>query len=157
MVKYVDAMVVFEEIPDEIALAINISNCPCHCKGCHSKYLWDDIGDELTFDALDEMIEKNDGITCVCFMGGDSCPSHVNELAKHVKKVHPSLKVGWYSGRDELSKDIDVKNFDYIKIGHYDEAFGPLNKETTNQILYRIGYGGAMINITSRFWRKNAF
>lgn len=44
MLKYVDARVVFQEIPDEITLAINISNCPCHCKGCHSQYLAEDIG-----------------------------------------------------------------------------------------------------------------
>ena len=28
MLKYVDSKVVFAEIPDEITLAINISNCP---------------------------------------------------------------------------------------------------------------------------------
>lgn len=47
MLKYVDARVVFQEIPDEITLAINISNCPCHCKGCHSQYLAEDIGKPL--------------------------------------------------------------------------------------------------------------
>ena len=42
MIKYYNAMVVFEEIPNEITLAINITNCPCHCKGCHSQFLWED-------------------------------------------------------------------------------------------------------------------
>ena len=44
MLKYVNTDVVFQEIPDEVTLAINISNCPCHCPGCHSRYLWEDIG-----------------------------------------------------------------------------------------------------------------
>ena len=41
MLKYVDTKVVFAEVPDEVTLAINISNCPCHCDGCHSEYLAD--------------------------------------------------------------------------------------------------------------------
>ena len=47
MVKYVNTEVVFEEIPDEITLAINVSNCPNQCPGCHSPYLREDIGEDL--------------------------------------------------------------------------------------------------------------
>ena len=36
--KYVNTQEVFQEFPDEITLAINISKCPCHCRGCHSNY-----------------------------------------------------------------------------------------------------------------------
>ena len=36
MLKYVNTAVVFQEIPDEVTLAINISGCPCRCPGCHS-------------------------------------------------------------------------------------------------------------------------
>jgi len=39
MLKYTTAQVVFSEIPDEITLAINLSNCPIHCPNCHSKEL----------------------------------------------------------------------------------------------------------------------
>ena len=49
MLKYVDAKVVFAEVPDEVTLAINISNCPCQCKGCHSSYLAQDIGKKAFF------------------------------------------------------------------------------------------------------------
>ena len=84
MVKYYNAMVVFEEIPDEITLAINITNCPCHCVGCHSKFLWEDVGTELTFEELERLIKENDGITCVCFMGGDANVNEINELAKKI-------------------------------------------------------------------------
>ena len=44
MLKYVNTEITFSEVPDEITLCINISNCPCHCKGCHSPYLAEDIG-----------------------------------------------------------------------------------------------------------------
>lgn len=152
--KYVNESVVFQEIPDEVTLAINISNCPCRCPGCHSKFLWGDIGDELTYDRLDVMLSKYVGeITCVCIMGGDSNPKEVTALARYMRNIHPNLKMGWYSGRTVISPHIELAYFDYIKVGPYIEHLGPLNKPTTNQHLYKIDDGN-MIDITSRFWRK---
>lgn len=163
MAKYYNAMVVFEEIPDEITLAINITNCPCHCIGCHSKFLWEDVGTELTIDELDRLIEENKGITCVCFMGGDANPKEINDLAGEVatKSIccFLPLKIAWYSGKDELSEDIEIGRFDYIKLGHYDERMGGLDKETTNQRLYKVvGYEDKdfeLKDITSKFWKKH--
>ena len=145
-------MVVFEEIPNEITLAINITNCPCHCKGCHSKFLWDDVGSELTFEKLDFLISKNKGITTVCFMGGDNEPSYINKLAEHVKNTQ-KLKVGWYSGFDKVSNEIELTNFDFIKIGHYDEKYGGLNKKNTNQIFYLVNEN-KLEDKTYMFWKK---
>lgn len=154
MIKYVDTKIVFQEVPDEISLAINLSNCPCHCKGCHSSYLAEDIGKVLTLDVLEHLIRKNQGITCVSFMGGDSDTVRVDGLAEFVRKCFPSLKVAWYSGRDELSEHIDISHFDYIKLGHYDEEYGPLNNPNTNQRMYKISKG-ELIDITNRFWNES--
>lgn len=151
MLKYVDAKVVFAEVPDEVALAINISNCPCQCKGCHSSYLAQDIGTELTFNEVRKLIKKNSGISCIAFMGGDSEPKRIDALASFVTN-HYQLKVAWYSGRQELSKEIDLQNFDAIKLGSYKEEFGPLNSRTTNQRFYKVS-DGELINITSKFWK----
>lgn len=156
MLKYHNAMVVFEEIPDEITIAINITNCPCKCKGCHSKFLWEDNGIELTFDELSNIIDKNKGVTCVCFMGGDSNPEEIDKFARFVHEER-GLLVGWYSGRDKISELIDVRNFDFIKIGHYDEKLGGLNYASTNQIMYKVEHykeGFDLTNITERFWKK---
>ena len=149
-------MVVFEEIPDEVTLAINITNCPCRCKGCHSKFLWEDIGTDLTLEELERLIQENDGITCVCFMGGDANPKEVSDLAKKLSEETEcgNIKIAWYSGRDEISEEVDLWYFDYVKIGHYDEEYGGLNKETTNQRLYRIIYGSRKKDITQKFWKK---
>ena len=155
MLKYVNYEVVFAEIPNEISLAINISNCPCNCKGCHYSYLAEDIGYLLTQRKLKEIIESNKGITCVCFMGGDSEPHYINTLAKQVKET-TDLKVGWYSGRQELSKDINLKWFDFIKLGPYIEELGPLNSPNTNQVMYKILYQNdtsVMVDITNKFWK----
>ena len=152
MLKYVDTKVVFAEIPDEITLAINISGCPCNCKGCHSSYLAEDMGEPLDLQHLTNLIDSNKGITCVGLMGGDANPSEVDDIAQDIKEYYPELKVGWYSGRQELSKDIELSNFDYIKLGPYIEEFGPLNSKTTNQRFYKVN-GKELIDITSRFWK----
>ena len=161
MLKYVNYDITFQEIPDEITLCINISNCPCHCKGCHSEFLWEDKGISLTTEELDRLIEKNDGITTVCFMGGDSEPQTIQDLAEYVHEIK-LLKVGWYSGRDSYYKNINFNYFDYIKLGHYDEELGGLNKKTTNQRLYKLKHkifesdGVEQIDfedITSKFWK----
>lgn len=154
MLKYVDTKVVFAEIPDEITLAINISGCPCNCKGCHSSYLAKDIGEPLDLQHLTNLIDSNKGITCVCIMGGDANPSEVDDIAQDIKEYYPELKVGWYSGRQELSKDIELGNFDYIKLGPYIEEFGPLNSKTTNQRFYKVS-DGELVDITSRFYDRN--
>ena len=161
MLKYVNTMVTFSEVPDEISLCIEISNCPCHCKNCHSSYLAEDIGEELNIDSLHELISSNKGITCVAFMGGDSNPKEVDQLARIVKKDY-NLKSAWYSGRQELAKEIDLKWFDFLKLGPYIEELGPLNSKTTNQKFYKVenvsykdgSLGYALNDITYKFHRN---
>ena len=157
MIKYYNSMVVFEEIPDEITLAINITNCPCHCPDCHSKFLWDDVGTELTNEELDELIKKNDGITCVCFMGGDAEPDTILLLAAHIKMEFPNLNVAWYSGRDTIA--IRAEHYlclDYVKTGPYIKERGGLDNPNTNQHLYKKVYSDVKTefkDITYKFWK----
>lgn len=156
MLKYLDTLVTFSEVPDEITLCINISNCPCNCKGCHSPYLAGDIGKPLTEEELKKLIEKNTGITCIAFMGGDSEPEIVDKLAAYVKSLY-NLKVAWYSGREDIV-GVKVYNFDFIKVGPYIEEKGPLNKDTTNQIFYKVVKLSRGIcklyDMTYKFWKS---
>ncbi|MCK9160858.1 MAG: anaerobic ribonucleoside-triphosphate reductase activating protein [Bacteroidaceae bacterium] len=155
MLKYINSNIVFQEIPDEVTLAINISNCPNHCKGCHSPYLWEDTGNPLTEEVLSSMLKKYESdITCICFMGGDSDPFEVQQLAKYLQHQTISpIKVGWYSGKQELPKGLPINDFQFIKLGPYIEKLGALKSKTTNQRLYKIN-GDEKIDITSRFWKK---
>lgn len=153
MIKYVDTKIVFQEVPDEVSLAINLSNCPCHCKGCHSPYLAEDIGEDLTIERLTQLATEAEGITTICFMGGDSDTKRLNRLAKWIQD-ELDLKVAWYSGRDELSEHIDISHFDIVKLGRYDEKSGPLNCPTTNQRFYRI-IDGEMYDFTYLFWKNS--
>lgn len=155
MLKYVDTLVSFQEIPDEISLCINISNCPNNCPGCHSAYLKDDVGTPLTYTELMRILKDIRGITCVCFMGGDKEPWEIQRLAQFVKEK--GLKVAWYSGKQELREDIRLANFDYVKLGPYIEELGPLTSRTTNQVMYKIDHLADRpfaVDITSRFWKK---
>ena len=155
MLKYVNTGIVFQEIPDEVTLAINISNCPCRCPGCHSSYLWEDIGLPLTTDAIDSFVEEyGQDITCLAFMGGDADPKSVNILAQYIREEHPQFHTAWYSGRVRIPSLVNITDFDYIKVGPYLRHLGPLKERTTNQRLYHILPDGHMDDITSRFWRK---
>lgn len=154
MLKFLNCDVVFQEIPGEVSLAINITGCPCRCPGCHSQYLWGDIGEPLTEEVLDSMIEKqHQNITCVALMGGDAIPAEIDRLMNHLRKTHPKLHTAWYSGRTTLSPLADLSNFDYIKLGPYLKHLGPLRNRNTNQRLYRVSHG-KMHDMTSSFWKK---
>ena len=155
MLKYVNTDIVFQEIPDEVTLAINISNCPCRCPGCHSKYLWDDIGEPLTMHAIDGFVKRyGRDITCICLMGGDSEHDCVSKIAEYIHEHYPYYKVGWYTGRTKVTGDVDKEWFDYIKVGPYISHLGGLKDRTTNQRLYRKAANGEFEDITSRFWRR---
>ena len=138
MLKYTEAIIGFSEVPEEIALCINISGCPIHCKGCHSPHLWQDIGTELKPVVLSDLIAKNQGITCVAFMGGDSNPQEIVNLASWVKN-NTELKVCWYSGKPLNNMVVNYYSyFDYVKTGPYEPDKGGLNSPTTNQRFYKI-------------------
>lgn len=156
MLKYVNTGVVFQEIPDEVTLSINLSGCPCRCPGCHSQYLWEDIGTPLSAMELGRLVRRyRREITCLCFMGGDSEPEYVDTLARYLRREHPTLKLAWYSGRQRMSPKISRSNFDYIKLGPYIEHLGCLKEPTTNQRLYKkAASGDEFTDITSRFWSR---
>lgn len=154
MLKYVDTRVCFAEVPDEITLCINISNCPCHCEGCHSSYLAEDIGKELDEMELSSLIEGNEGISCVAFMGGDASPHDVHHLAMFIREIYPHIKVAWYSGREQIhiSAALNLQDYDFIKIGPYIPDRGPLDNPNTNQKFFQV-VDGELVNITHKFWK----
>lgn len=149
--KYLDTMVTFSEFPDEIALCINITNCPFRCLGCHSLELWEDVGEWLDGRSLSQLIESNKGITCVGFMGGN--PREILKSAELVKVCY-NLKVGWYWGGNYLPDNVKDKifYFDYIKLGPYIKERGGLDNPNTNQRFYYIK-DKVLIDWTYKFWK----
>ena len=159
MLKVASFDIVFQEIPGEVTLALNLSNCPCHCPGCHSQHLAEDIGEELNESLMDGLIARYGSmITCVAFMGGDAAPEEVAQWASKLKAENGKLKTAWYSGRPTYPNNQIIPNtqnpFDYVKLGPYIESLGGLKSPTTNQHLYK-RVGDSWEDITSSFWKKN--
>jgi len=146
MLKCYSYDIVCQEIPDEISLAVNISCCPNRCPGCHSPWLWEEAGEEMTEDMLTSLISGySAAITCFCFMGGDAEPSEVERLSKWIKSRWPHIKTAWYSGRADLPEGFDVKVLDYLKLGPYIEELGGLKSPDTNQVFYKVSPDGTLI------------
>ena len=156
MLKYVNHDIVFQEFPDEVTLAVNLSRCPCACPGCHSTYLWGDNGEELTEERWLALVEQyGRTITCAALMGGDNDPSRVLHLLSLLRETHPQLHTGWYSGRTELPDEFDALNAPtYVKLGPWREACGPLSSPTTNQRMYHYAADGTRTDITEKFRKK---
>ena len=150
MIKYIPELtdIVLEEIPGKVTLAVEISNCRGSCVGCHSPFLQQDIGEELTPEIVDRLVADNFGINCFLFLGEGKDPEALLRLAAHLRDRHPGLSRALYSGRPAVEPAF-FATFDYVKVGPYIAEFGPLNERTTNQRLYLHGK-----DITSLFWHK---
>ncbi|MBR0170450.1 MAG: anaerobic ribonucleoside-triphosphate reductase activating protein [Bacteroidales bacterium] len=154
MLKYVNTDIVFQEIPDEVTLAVNLSGCPCRCPGCHSKYLWGDTGTPLGEQQLEQLIaDGRPAITCLALMGGDAQPDEVDHLLTYVRNRHPELRTAWYSGRSLLSPKVTLSHLNYLKLGPYLAHLGPLSSPRTNQRMYKVDPAGHLHDITRRFRR----
>jgi anaerobic ribonucleoside-triphosphate reductase activating protein len=159
MLKYHSTYIGFREVPDEVSLCINISGCMNKCEGCHSPYLRENVGDPLNINTIDAIIEKNEGITCIAFMGGDHEWWNILELGSYIKANYDDLKTAWYSGKDEfpnLFSEFRVM-FDYLKIGSYNRVLGPLDSPTTNQKMYQVNHvpGNPITDITYKFKKQH--
>ena len=145
MLKCYSYDIVCQEIPDEISLAVNISGCPNRCPGCHSPWLWENEGNEMTKELLSSIIgQYSAAITCVCFMGGDADPSEIQRLTIWIREEYPHLKTAWYSGRERIPEGFDISCLDFIKLGPYIEALGGLKSPDTNQALFKIQPDGSL-------------
>lgn len=150
MIKFVNYDIVFREIPNLVSLALNISNCQNNCKGCHSKYLQQDIGTILTEKIIDELLEINKGINCIIFMGEGNDREELLKIANYIK--NKNIYVAIYSGSNKVPLSY-FKIFDYIKIGPYIKEKGPLDNINTNQKLYKIE-NRKVLDITYMFHKK---
>lgn len=156
MLHFANYDIVFQEFPDEITLAVNVSGCPCRCPGCHSQYLWDNVGEPLSLERLVALAKHYGvGITCVALMGGDAEPLEALRLLADLRRALPHLRTGWYSGRQELPAGFDPTAApNYVKLGPWREECGPLSASTTNQRMYRYNADGSREDITAKFQVK---
>ena len=136
MLKVYDSAVTFSEFPDEITLCVNISNCPGYCDGCSEPWLLKDIGEELTNEKIDALINEHKDITVFGLMGGDNDHNDVVRVVNYIHTKYPQLKVGMYSGRDYMSMKL-LEVLDLYKIGRFIMPKGPVEEwhKTNNGVL----------------------
>lgn len=128
--KFYQYTVVFQEVPDEITLAFEITNCPHKCEGCHSPHLLEDIGTELTIDVFKEVLGKYFGmITNVAFFGGEQY-DEMEEMLDYAKDL--GLKTTLWTGGCDVAPRIKEK-LNFLKTGEYRHELGGLQSEDTNQ------------------------
>lgn len=133
--KFIHSEIVVEEVPDELSLAISITGCPLACKGCHSSHTWDsNIGNDLTIEVLEKLIQKNKHISCVLFYDGLHNEIELKKLFLYTKSKN--LKVAFYTGLDKVSESLNLL-IDYLKVGSYKKELGGLSSTTTNQRMYK--------------------
>lgn len=134
--KYTGSTIAFQEVPGETSIVITVSGCPYKCKGCHSPYLWEDVG-EILHDDLLNILEPYTGLaTCVCFMGGDHELEELTELVAMCRAR--GFKTCLYTGRDSYEELNGLEYvLNYVKTGRYVEELGGLKSKTTNQRFYK--------------------
>lgn len=156
--KYLYDYITFAEVPNETSLAVSITDCQIHCKGCHSRELWEDKGTPLTIEELQKLLDKHQGITCLCLLGGEH---NIDSLIELFQYAHKRVKTAWYCGLDMVPKDKIgiIQYLDFFKVGHYDYELGGLTSPTTNQRFFQIEHfpnGEYMrVDITNKFYTKN--
>ena len=141
MLRYLYCREIFQEVPDEFVLGISISGCQIRCPECNQRELWEDKGEILNVESLGKLLDKHQGVTCVCLLGGERDIDALTELFMY---AHHRVKTAWYCGLDNLPKNKHgiVQYLDFLKLGHYDPELGGLNSPTTNQKLYMIEHQG---------------
>ena len=95
-------------------------------------------------------------VTCVSFMGGDAEPQEIARLAGDGAE-EPTRRCArdGIRGATNCRRASTSAAFDYVKLGGWIEALGPLTAPTTNQRLYKVGPDGTEWRTSrSRFRRK---
>ena len=158
MLKYLYCKEIFAEVPGEITLGISISGCTIHCQGCHSRELWEDKGTSLTLDELQKLLDKHQGISCLCLLGGEH---DIDTLVELFMYAHKRVRTAWYCGLDLIPKNkLGILQYlDFVKTGHYDQELGGLDSLDTNQRFYKVEHISngdyKTIDITNKFLKQN--
>lgn len=146
--NYCNADVVFQEVPNEIAISYTISGCPNMCEGCHSTHTWDPTnGIALTKSTIKAHVDAYCGmITCVCFFGGEWLPIKLSSMLQFVSE-ELKLKTALYTGLENMQDQRILKYLDYLKTGPWIAELGGLSSPTTNQRFVNVKTGELLTHL----------
>lgn len=132
--KYYQYTVVFQEMPDDIALTFELTQCPMHCDGCHSPHLQEDIGETITLSVFRQIVDKYIGmVSAVLFMGSAYNADDQLELAQMLDYAKSlGLKTCIWTGESDVCANLK-QYLDFLKTGRYIAEKGALGTPGTNQ------------------------
>lgn len=153
MLYYTEVDFSLLEVPGEHSICIYISGCTNRCVNCHyPKLRQNNYGDPLCIYFNDIIALYSRQATCVCFLGeGSNTSEEQNEFQKYCREAHQlGFRTCLYSGRD-INIEPWMFEFDYIKLGSYQEQLGALSSPKTNQRMYK-KTTTSYLDITYKFW-----
>lgn len=157
----VNITVSLNEIPDHVAVAIEIGNCTRRCKGCHSEWCrtklpynqWMDL--EVLMAKVNALVKN--GADAIVLMGGTTNNIPMNHLVEAINILSLYAPVGLYSGasfssniHSYLKKHAKLR---WLKTGGFIQERGGLDNPLTNQQFF-IKTEKGWLDITSVFQRK---
>lgn len=133
------------EIPDKLAITIELGGCKHKCKGCHSPEMWEGADNNfntsfLSLEDIMAIVEANieAGCRAIAVMGGDANIATLLPLLRECSATAPTaLYVGQHLNEAEARRYART-GITYLKTGQYVEALGGLDKPQTNQRFYKI-------------------
>lgn len=132
--KYYQYTIVFQEMPDDIALTFELTQCPVCCEGCHSPHLQEDVGEELTLEVFKQIVDRYVGmVSAVLFMGS---AYNFDDQARLVQMLDYAkllgLKTCIWTGENDVCSNLKER-LDFLKTGRYIAEKGALGMPGTNQ------------------------
>jgi anaerobic ribonucleoside-triphosphate reductase activating protein len=141
LIPLVSHGITLSEIPDRIALYLEIGNCQNDCPGCHSPHLKKPVPRLTPIEEIDALVEKaiGQGANALVIMGGTTNGIEDQDLIAICSQLGIILPVCLYSGRDDEERDKAIAKkacCTWLKTGSYKEALGGLSSPATNQRFY---------------------
>lgn len=157
----INISVSLNEIPNHIAVAVELGNCKQKCHGCHSEWLsiplpkksWMEL--ETLMYQINKQVKR--GADAIVLMGGTHNGVSTAELIEAINILSHYAPIGLYSGLPEKAEvhkrlmSADVK-LSWLKVGNYDAKCGDLTSPNTNQHFYQKNGKGTWEDITFLFW-----
>ena len=155
----VNITVTLNELPNHIAVAIEMGNCKQRCKGCHSEWLSIPLPKSAWMELETVMHEVNkhvkNGADAIVIMGGTNNGIPLKDLIEAINILSHYAPIGLYSGLPVKAAIHEVlkeeAKLSFLKVGDYKEKLGGLDSKTTNQIFYTKNYDGEWEDTTFMF------